>query len=92
MFRSDALQAVAVRAGEGGEFRNTQLLRAQLRINLHLAESLNLTTEERKLLAKTAVEVVAGRVPVILHVSMVAHINSLRYYLARERLICLVSA
>ena len=28
-------------------------------INLHLAESLNLTTEERKLLAKTAVEVVA---------------------------------
>jgi 4-hydroxy-tetrahydrodipicolinate synthase len=29
-----------------------------------------LTTEERKLLAKTAVEVVAGRVPIIVHVSM----------------------
>jgi 4-hydroxy-tetrahydrodipicolinate synthase len=43
---------------------------ASLCINLHLAESLNLTTEERKLLAKTAVEVVAGRVPVIVHVSM----------------------
>lgn len=39
-------------------------------INLHLAESLNLTVEERKLLAKTAVDVVAGRVPVIVHVSM----------------------
>ena len=39
-------------------------------INLHLAESLNLTSDERKLLAKTAVEVVAGRVPVIVHVSM----------------------
>jgi 4-hydroxy-tetrahydrodipicolinate synthase len=43
---------------------------ASLCINLHLAESLNLTTDERKLLAKTAVEVVAGRVPVIVHVSM----------------------
>ena len=43
---------------------------SSLCINLHLAESLNLTTEERKLLAKTAVEVVAGRVPVIVHVSM----------------------
>ena len=43
---------------------------ASLCINLHLAESLNLTTEERKLLAETAVEVVAGRVPVIVHVSM----------------------
>lgn len=43
---------------------------SSLCINLHLAESLNLTTEERKLLAKTAVEVVAGRVPVIIHVSM----------------------
>jgi len=43
---------------------------ASLCINLHLAESLNLTADERKLLAKTAVEVVAGRVPVIVHVSM----------------------
>jgi 4-hydroxy-tetrahydrodipicolinate synthase len=43
---------------------------SSLCINLHLAESLNLTTEERKLLAKTAVEVVAGRVPIIMHVSM----------------------
>lgn len=39
-------------------------------INLHLAESLNLTAEERKLLAKTAVDVAAGRAPVIVHVSM----------------------
>lgn len=39
-------------------------------INLHLAESLNLTMEERKELAKAAVDVVAGRVPVIVHVSM----------------------
>ena len=38
-------------------------------INLHLAESLNLTLEERKLLTKVAVEVTAGRVPVIVHVS-----------------------
>ncbi len=38
-------------------------------INLHLAESLNLTLDERKLLAKAAVEVTAGRVPVIVHVS-----------------------
>src|SRR3974390_148696 len=43
---------------------------SSLCINLHVAESLNLTTDERKLLAKTAVEVVAGRVPVIVHVSM----------------------
>ena len=43
---------------------------AALCINLHLAESLNLTIDERKRLAKTAVEVVAGRVPVIVHVSM----------------------
>lgn len=43
---------------------------SSLCINLHLAESLNLTTDERKLLAKTAVEVVGGRVPVIVHVSM----------------------
>jgi 4-hydroxy-tetrahydrodipicolinate synthase len=43
---------------------------ASLCINLHLAESLNLTIDERKLLAKAAVEVTAGRVPVIVHVSM----------------------
>jgi 4-hydroxy-tetrahydrodipicolinate synthase len=43
---------------------------SSLCINLHLAESLNLTIDERKLLAKTAVEVTAGRVPVIVHVSM----------------------
>jgi 4-hydroxy-tetrahydrodipicolinate synthase len=43
---------------------------SSLCINLHLAESLNLTTDERKLLTKTAVEVTAGRVPVIVHVSM----------------------
>lgn len=38
-------------------------------INLHLAESLNLTLDERKQLANVAVEVVARRVPVIVHVS-----------------------
>lgn len=43
---------------------------SSLCINLHVAESLNLTTDERKLLAEAAVEVVAGRVPVIVHVSM----------------------
>lgn len=43
---------------------------SSLCINLHLAESLNLSMDERKLLAKTAVEVTAGRVPVIVHVSM----------------------
>ena len=43
---------------------------SSLCINLHLAESLNLTTDERKLLTKAAVEVTAGRVPVIVHVSM----------------------
>jgi 4-hydroxy-tetrahydrodipicolinate synthase len=43
---------------------------SSLCINLHVAESLNLTMEERKLLAKTAVEVAAGRVPIIVHVSM----------------------
>lgn len=42
---------------------------AALCVNLHLAESLNLTLDERKLLARTAVEVTAGRVPVIIHVS-----------------------
>ena len=43
---------------------------SSLCINLHLAESLNLTLDERKLLAKAAVEVTAGRAPVIVHVSM----------------------
>lgn len=42
---------------------------ASLCVNLHLAESLNLTLDERKALAKAAVEVTAGRVPVIIHVS-----------------------
>jgi 4-hydroxy-tetrahydrodipicolinate synthase len=42
---------------------------SSLCVNLHLAESLNLTLEERKQLADAAVEVVAGRVPVIVHVS-----------------------
>ncbi len=42
---------------------------SSLCINLHLAESLNLTLDERKLLAKTAVEITAGKVPVIVHVS-----------------------
>jgi 4-hydroxy-tetrahydrodipicolinate synthase len=42
---------------------------SSLCINLHLAESLNLTLDERKLLAKAAVEVTAGRVPVVVHVS-----------------------
>ena len=42
---------------------------SSLCVNLHLAESLNLTLDERKLLAKAAVEVTAGRVPVIVHVS-----------------------
>lgn len=42
---------------------------SSLCVNLHLAESLNLTLDERKLLAKSAVEVTAGRVPVIVHVS-----------------------
>jgi len=43
---------------------------SSLCVNLHLAESLNLTMEERKATAKTAVEVTRGRVPVIVHVSM----------------------
>ena len=38
-------------------------------LNLHLAESLNLTLEERKRLAEAAVEVAAGRTPVIVNVS-----------------------
>jgi len=42
---------------------------ASLCINLHLAESLNLTLTERKDLAKAAVDVTAGRVPVIVNVS-----------------------
>ena len=42
---------------------------SSLCINLHLAELLNLTLDERKLIAKAAVEVAAGRVPVIVHVS-----------------------
>jgi 4-hydroxy-tetrahydrodipicolinate synthase len=42
---------------------------SSLCVNLHLAESLNLTLDERKALAKAAVEVVAGRVPIIVHVS-----------------------
>ena len=42
---------------------------AALCVNLHLAESLNLTLEERKQLAECAVDVTAGRVPVIVHVS-----------------------
>jgi 4-hydroxy-tetrahydrodipicolinate synthase len=42
---------------------------SSLCVNLHLAESLNLTLDERKRLAKTAVEVTARRVPVIVHVS-----------------------
>lgn len=42
---------------------------AALCVNLHLGESLNLTLDERKRLAECAVEVAAGRVPVIVHVS-----------------------
>lgn len=42
---------------------------AALCVNLHLAESLNLTLDERKRLAECAVDVAAGRVPVIVHVS-----------------------
>ena len=42
---------------------------AALCVNLHLAESLNLTLDERKRLAACAVEVAAGRAPVIVHVS-----------------------
>lgn len=38
-------------------------------VNLHLAESLNLTLEERKLLAERAVAVSDGRAPVIVHVA-----------------------
>jgi dihydrodipicolinate synthase/N-acetylneuraminate lyase len=37
-------------------------------VNLHLAESLNLTQDERKQLAKACVDVAAGRAPVIVNV------------------------
>lgn len=39
-------------------------------VNLHLAENLNLTQDERKLLVKACVEVSAGRAPVIANVSI----------------------
>ena len=42
---------------------------AALCVNLHLAESLNLSLMERKLLAKACVDVSAGRVPTIINVS-----------------------
>ncbi|MGQ7791280.1 dihydrodipicolinate synthase family protein [Faunimonas sp. B44] len=42
---------------------------AALCVNLHLAESLNLTLEERMVLAEAAVAVAAGRAPVIVNVS-----------------------
>lgn len=42
---------------------------SSLCVVLHLAESLNLSGEERKELAKASVEVAAGRVPVIVNVS-----------------------
>src|ERR1700751_2318394 len=42
---------------------------AALCVNLNLPESLNLRLDERKALAQRAVEVTAGRVPVIVHVS-----------------------
>src|SRR3954451_22385736 len=38
----------------------------------HKGESLNLTIEERKLFGEAAVKVVAGRVPVTVHVSALA--------------------
>ena len=37
-------------------------------VDLHLAESLNLSLDERKLLAKSCVDVSAARVPVIINV------------------------
>jgi 4-hydroxy-tetrahydrodipicolinate synthase len=40
-----------------------------LGINLHIAESLNLDSDERKALVEAAVEAAAGRVPVIVNVS-----------------------
>jgi len=36
---------------------------------MHLAESLNLTDEERRLIARTTTEVVDGRIPVVVHAS-----------------------
>lgn len=42
---------------------------AALCVNLHLAESLNLTLEERKRLAAAAVDITAGHVPIIVHVA-----------------------
>ena len=42
---------------------------AALCVNLHLAESLNLSLDERKLLAEACVEVSAGRTPVIINIS-----------------------
>lgn len=42
---------------------------SSLCINLHLAESLNLSLRERRMLAEAAVEANAGRVPVIINVS-----------------------
>lgn len=40
-----------------------------LGIGMHLGESLNLTNEERKLVAKVAVDAANGKVPVIVHTS-----------------------
>ena len=42
---------------------------SSLCVNLHLAESLNLSLQEREILAEAAVETTAGRVPVIVNVS-----------------------
>ena len=42
---------------------------SSLCVDLHLAESLNLSLEERRMLAEAAVENTAGRVPVIVNVS-----------------------
>ena len=39
-------------------------------VSLHIGESLNLTDEERRRLAETAVKVADGRVPVVVNVSM----------------------
>lgn len=43
-----------------------------LALPMHIGESLNLTTEERKQVAETTVKAVAGRVPVFVHVSLPA--------------------
>jgi len=42
---------------------------SSLCVNLHLAESLNLSLDERRVLAEAAVETTAGRVPLIVNVS-----------------------